>query len=128
MASQWLAWPPKLSSTQEQELTLLATTYALSHGLCYLPKLSAPPLNPQSAIHAPFALFPTPFPEKLFRLGVNLQRAYNMLYARVAQDEEFLDRVMGDQGVAKVDDFVGQLWKGWKSLRDEGMVQVSNLV
>lgn len=40
-------------------------------------------------------------------------------------DEEFLDRVMGaDQGVGKVDDFIGQLWNGWKRLRDEGLVQV----
>ena len=40
-------------------------------------------------------------------------------------DEEFLDRVMGaDQGIGKVDDFIGQLWRGWKQLRDEGLVQV----
>lgn len=41
-------------------------------------------------------------------------------------DEEFLDNVMGtDHGVGKVDDFIGQLWTGWKQLRDEGLAQVS---
>lgn len=40
-------------------------------------------------------------------------------------DEDFLDRVMGaDHGVGKVDDFIGQLWAGWKRLRDEGLAQV----
>lgn len=39
-------------------------------------------------------------------------------------DEEFLDRVMGTEtGVGKVDDFIGQLWTGWKQLRDEGLAQ-----
>ena len=37
-------------------------------------------------------------------------------------DWKFLDKVMG--GVAKVDSFQGELWRGWKSCRDE-LVQVS---
>ena len=58
-------------------------------------------------------------------LAQRLQSTYNLLYARIATDVEFLDRVMGaEQGVGKVDDFVGQLWRGWKKLRDEGLVQV----
>lgn len=47
---------------------------------------------------------------------------YNALYARVALDWGFLDRVMG--GVAKVDSFQGELWRGWKKVREE-LVQVS---
>ena len=39
-------------------------------------------------------------------------------------DEEFLDEVMGEQGVGKVDEFTGQLWRSWKGLRDEGIIQV----
>ena len=40
-------------------------------------------------------------------------------------DEEFLDKVMGaEQGVGRVDDFIGQLWTGWKQLRDKGLAQV----
>ncbi|KZT11780.1 glutathione synthase [Laetiporus sulphureus 93-53] len=39
-------------------------------------------------------------------------------------DEKFLDRIMGEvEGVGKVDLFTGQLWKRWKRLRDEGVVQ-----
>lgn len=40
-------------------------------------------------------------------------------------DDDFLDQIMGvETGVGKVDDFIGQLWTGWKQLRDEGIVQV----
>jgi hypothetical protein len=90
-----------------------------------LPTALAQPSAPTSAIHAPLSLVPFPFPRRLFRLAQRLQRIYNVLYARIAMDEDFLDEVMGAvQGVGKVDQFVGQLWTGWKQLRDEGLVQV----
>lgn len=113
-------WPPNLTDSQLESLTLLATTYALSHGLVYLPVATAQPPAPTSTIHAPLALFPSPFPRRLFEHAQRLQRIYNVLYARVATDEEFLDRVMGEvEGVGKVDEFTGQLWRRWRRLRDE---------
>ncbi|KAG5654319.1 hypothetical protein H0H81_004738 [Sphagnurus paluster] len=118
-------WPPKLSDIQINELTLLATSYAFANGLLYLPPAERQPSIPESAIHAPLALFPSPFPRNLFEQAKRLQHIYNVLYARIAQDEEFLDRIMGtENGVGKVDEFIGQLWTGWKQLRDEGLVQV----
>ncbi|KDQ49237.1 hypothetical protein JAAARDRAFT_143710 [Jaapia argillacea MUCL 33604] len=43
-------------------------------------------------------------------------------------DVPFLDRVMGqEEGVGKVDEFVGQLWRGWKQIRDEGTAQPLHL-
>ncbi|KAJ6612796.1 hypothetical protein B0H10DRAFT_2165465 [Mycena sp. CBHHK59/15] len=117
-------WPPALSVAQLEDLTLYATTYALSHGLLYLPPVKPQPLIPKSAIHAPLSLFPSPFPRRLFALARRLQSSYNTLYARIATDVEFLDKVMGGvEGVGRVDDFVGQLWAGWKNLRDAGLVQ-----
>ena len=119
-------WPPSLSQIQLEALTLYATTYAISHGLLYLPPAEHQPVIPSAAIHAPISLFPSPFPRKLFELGLRLQKTYNILYSRIAMDEEFLDQIMGaETGVGKVDDFIGQLWTGWKQLRDEfGLVQV----
>ena len=108
-----------------QELTRLATTYALAHGLLYLPVGDVQPPAPTSAIHAPLALFPTSFPRSKFSLAQKLQPLYNVLYARVATDEKFLDEVMGGvDGAGKVDRFTGQLWRCWKQLRDEGIHQV----
>ncbi|CAL1713699.1 unnamed protein product [Somion occarium] len=115
-------WPPQLTEAQVHSLTLLATTYALSHGLVYLPVASVQPPTPTSTIHAPLSLFPSPVPRRLFNQARNLQSLYNKLYARIAMDEVFLDRVMGVNGVGKVDEFTGELWKRWKRLRDEGGV------
>jgi glutathione synthase len=118
-------WPPSLTANQLHELTLQATTYAFSNGLLYLPVADRQPPSPTSAIHAPLALFPSPFPRSLFELAKRLQHLYNVLYSRVAQDEAFLDEIMGtEKGVGRVDEFIGQLWSGWKTLRDEGLIQV----
>lgn len=115
----------EVGENELQELTRLATTYALAHGLLYLPAGDVQPLAPTSAIHAPLAIFPTCFPRSKFVLAQKLQPLYNILYARVATDEKFLDEVMGGvEGVGKVDRFTGQLWTCWKRLRDEGIEQV----
>ncbi|KIM29963.1 hypothetical protein M408DRAFT_328409 [Serendipita vermifera MAFF 305830] len=117
-------WPPAISPSQLEELRLIATTYALSHGLLYLPPGQQQPPAPSSAIHAPFALFPSPFPRTLFTHAQDLQQIYNVLYARVASDTEFLDRVLSaETAVGRVDEFVGTLWKIWKEVRSEGLVQ-----
>ncbi|KAF9450553.1 hypothetical protein P691DRAFT_788998 [Macrolepiota fuliginosa MF-IS2] len=119
---------PSLECAQLEELTVYATTYAISHGLLYLPPVLPLPKVPSAAIHAPLALFPSPIPKGLFERAQRLQRIYNVLYSRVALDDEFLDEVMGvENGVGKVDEFIGQLWRGWKTLRDEGIDQSLHL-
>jgi len=123
------SWPPSLTKGQLEALTLTTTNYALGHGLLYLPPAIKQPRVPSAAIHAPVSLFPAPFPRKLFDRAKRIQRTYNVLYARIAQDNEFLDRVMGAEvGVGKADDFIGRLWRGWKSVREEGIIQVSIFV
>lgn len=121
-------WPPTLPVEQLNYLTFQATTYALAHGLLYLPPTNGQPLPPipASAIHAPFALFPTPFPKALFERAQRLQHIYNVLYVRVASDDAFLDTILGaDNAVGRVDQFVGSLWRIWKDLRDDKLPQVS---
>ncbi|KAG6820122.1 hypothetical protein H0H93_005128 [Arthromyces matolae] len=121
-------WPPVLNKAQIDELTLLATSYAFSTGLLYLPPGERQPPIPEFTIHAPLALFPSPFPRNLFEQAKRIQGIYNVLYARIALDNDFLDRIMGtENGVGKVDDFIGQLWTGWKALRDKGLAQALHL-
>ncbi|EAU85776.2 glutathione synthase [Coprinopsis cinerea okayama7 len=121
-AFDFASWPPKLSPEQLNELVSTASAYSLAHGLLYLPPgypLDSPP--PQAAIHAPLSLVPSPFPRDLFESAKRLQTIYNVLYSRIAMNIPFLDEVMGaEQGVGRVDDFIGELWRGWKRLRDEG--------
>jgi hypothetical protein len=118
------AWPPSFTPAQLASLHALATTYALAHGLAYLPPSPPPgPGAPQAAVYAPLSLVPAPFPRVLFERARALQGLYNQLYARVAMDVEFLDRVMGaEEGVGAVDEFTGALWRGWKALRDANAV------
>ncbi|KEP51202.1 eukaryotic glutathione synthase, ATP-binding domain protein [Rhizoctonia solani 123E] len=109
-------WPPSLNNEQRDELSSLAATWALSHGLVYFP---VSPTDRGSVIHAPFTLLPSPFPKVLFQRAQTLQKAYNILYSRIALDRSFLDAVMGDNGgVSDVDQFTRELWKAWKSVRD----------
>src|SRR5438876_5689663 len=104
-----IQWPPNLPDDQVHELADRATTYALAHGLLYLTKSSpasnkpgnaVPTLGPSSAIHAPISLFPSPFPRRHFELAQRLQRTYNVLYARIAMDEPFLDGLVGGMTAA----------------------------
>ncbi|KAF9232322.1 glutathione synthase [Melanogaster broomeanus] len=119
-------WPPSLTDTQLETLTYHATTYALSHGLTYLPLAPTQPPSPTSAIHAPISLLP--IPRSLFEKAQGLQSVYNTLYARVATNNEFLDQEMGAElGVGKADEFVRTLWKGWKEIREEGIIQPLHL-
>ncbi|KAL4080595.1 hypothetical protein J3A83DRAFT_4084540 [Scleroderma citrinum] len=121
-------WPPTLTDTQIESLTLHGTTYALFNGLTYLPPGTTQPPSPSSAIHAPISLLPSPVPRSLFVAVQQLQSAYNVLYSRIAMDDDFLDKVMGAvEGAGKVDDFTGTLWRGWKDIRDEGIVQPLHL-
>ncbi|KAF8627449.1 hypothetical protein AX17_006263 [Amanita inopinata Kibby_2008] len=125
MASfDYAEWPPALSESQLETLHKYATTYALAHGLLYLPAVQPQPKAPISAIHAPFSLLPSPFPRKLFLQASRLQSIYNVLYARIAMDDDFLDEVMGaERGIGRVDGFIGQLWTGWRQLREQGLAQ-----
>lgn len=113
-------WPPALPSSHLNHIQSLAVTHALSHGFTHLPPSPSNP--PTHTFAAPLSLFPSPFPRHLFELACEIQTVYNALYARIALDWQFLDRVMG--GVAKVDSFQGELWRGWKKVREE-LVQVS---
>lgn len=114
-------WPPSLTPEQHDHLLLLASTYALSHGFTILPPNSTTP--PTHTFAAPLSLFPTPFPRHLYQLAKDIQPMYNTIYARIALDWDFLDRVMGGS-VSKVDSFQGELWRGWKRVRDE-LIQVA---
>lgn len=117
-------WPPKLG---DQAVLELASDWALSSGLVLRPPTSstdAAYTRPgQSVIHAPYALYPSAFPRKLFQQAMDLQAVYNRLYADVTVDDAFLDKVIGG-AVSKVDEFQGRLYDIWKQVKKEGICQV----
>lgn len=118
-------WPPHLSQELNDHLLLLASDWSLSHGLVLRPP-AAPNSTPSTtaSIHAPYSLFPSPFPRKLFEEAKRLQVLYNTLYSHVSVDNDFLEEVVGG-AVSKVDEFQGKLFEIWKKVNDEGIKQVS---
>ncbi|GAA5986277.1 hypothetical protein JCM11641_004876 [Rhodosporidiobolus odoratus] len=124
------AWPPSLPAEQEQSLISLSTDYSLAHGLIVrpFPTDSSNPssISTTSAIHAPYALYPSPFPRDLFQQAIDLQPLYNALYARVTADDDFLEEVVGG-AVAKVDEFQRRLYEIWKTVKKEGIKQPLSL-
>lgn len=113
------AWPPALSDEARDYLSTQATDYALAHGIVYRPLPTSPTSSPpsDSAIHAPFSLFPSPFPRTLFEKAQHIQPAYDLLYAQVSSDHAFLQNVIGES-VIQVDEFQKQLWDIYISVKD----------
>lgn len=114
------AWPPSLSDEARDYLSHQATDYALSHGIVYRPLPTPPSAAPptSSTIHAPFSLFPSPFPRTLFDKAQSIQPAYDLLYAQVSSNHTFLQRVIGDS-VVQVDSFQKQLWDIYVTVKDD---------
>lgn len=121
-------WPPAQTTPQHEALLSLASDYALSHGLVLRPSATSSVAGPSttSAIHAPYSLFPSPFPRKLFEQAQGLQEIYNSLYANAAVDGPFLTHVVGG-AVALVDEFQGRLYAIWQQVQAEGTQQVCNI-
>jgi hypothetical protein len=114
-------WPPRTSDQEQASLLSLAVDYALSTSLIIRPP-GDPPSTTQ-ALHAPVSLYPTPFPKHLFNQALDLQPFYNEVYAKVTNDDAFLESVIGG-AVARVDAFQGELWNIYKIVRQEGLAQV----
>ncbi|CAO1624172.1 unnamed protein product [Parajaminaea phylloscopi] len=110
-------WPPKLTEAQAAALAAQATDFALAHGIVYRPTGQPPPST--HAHHAPISLLPSPFPRSAFTGALELQPILNELYAAVALDDAFLERVVGGN-VAQVDEFQRGLWEVYKSVREQG--------
>ncbi|POY70883.1 putative Glutathione synthase [Rhodotorula taiwanensis] len=130
MASQ--DWPPQSGEAAQAAVLDLACDWALANGLVLRPQTGSPAATTlgskpgQLAIHAPFALYPSAFPRRLFQQALALQPVYNQLYADVTVDDRFLEHVIGG-AVSKVDEFQGRLYEIWKQVKREGIMQPLSL-
>ena len=118
-------YPPQLSPREEAYLLSNLKDWSIAHGLAVRP---APSFVQQAqdpsgvlATTAPVTLFPSLFPRSCFEDGLAIQKAYNELYAAIAQDEEWLKSIVEE--LLEVDDFVAQLWSTHLAVKKEGYVQ-----
>ena len=90
-------YPPELTAAETEQLLFTVKDWTIAHGLTVRPPpaLVANGADPHGvlATTAPVTLFPSPFPRVCFEQAQSIQRAYNRLYAAIAQDEEFLETV-----------------------------------
>jgi hypothetical protein len=91
MAFSPTIYPPSLSQQQLSYLIFNIKDYQLTHGMLLKYGTDA---NSVSGVPIGVSLFPTLFPESLFEEARELQTVYNKLYARVAEDEEWLLKVL----------------------------------
>nr|CAD2189546.1 unnamed protein product [Meloidogyne enterolobii] len=75
---------------------------------------------------APFSLFPSPFPKRLFDQALSVQKALNLLYFKVSWDYEFLKQ--SHQQVIKSDEFTRRLMSILDIVYKEGIKQPITLL
>jgi glutathione synthase len=90
------SYPPKLSQQELHTLREAAIDYALANGLVVRPTTDKQIhfANNAAVTHAPFSLFPTPFPRREFEKAQKLQTIWNELIHRLSQDDAFLNEIM----------------------------------
>ena len=92
------SYPPVLEEQESERLVQAVKDWTIGNGLAVRPPVSVVPAEADPhgilATSAPVTLFPSPFPQICFEQAKAVQTAYNELYARISQDEEFISQVV----------------------------------
>lgn len=96
-ASVYANHPPAITPEQEEYLVQSVKDWSVQHGLTVRPSPTfvSKETDPHNilATNAPVTLFPSPFPKSCFDQAQSIQKAYNELYAAIANDEEWLEGI-----------------------------------
>jgi len=91
-------YPPNLHPSEAEQLVATIKDWSIAHGLAVRPPpaVISAEADPQGilATTVPVTLFPSPFPRICFEQAKSIQKAYNKLYASIAQDEGFLEEIV----------------------------------
>ncbi|CAG8514581.1 7597_t:CDS:10 [Ambispora gerdemannii] len=125
------SYPPQVSEANLKHLKELSIDWALSHGVVIRPPADLALANNSSVIHAPLALFPSPFPKKAFEKGLLLQPLFNLLFHRLTKDNEYIKEIMNENNcrnrLSKGDDFIEKLYNIYLTVNKEGISQPISL-
>ncbi|RKF59496.1 Glutathione synthetase large chain [Erysiphe neolycopersici] len=112
-----------ISKAEQQYLVSVITDWSLSHGLAI--KSFAGQNNTDSRDEiittVPLTLFPSPFPRTCFEQARDIQRDFNLLYASISQDEDFLRSTI--EKIIDTDSFIAKLWNVHLKVKEEGYTQ-----
>ncbi|KAH8060480.1 glutathione synthase [Aureococcus anophagefferens] len=86
----------RLSAVEEPQERVVgdAVAWCVAHGASYAAPVAAGEAPSLSFTHAPFALFPFPFPRSEYERLVAMQPAFNRLVERVARDAAWLEATL----------------------------------
>lgn len=117
MNGSFANYPPENTEAALEEYKCWAVDYAYSHGIAFLAPSRVKETEgalPQglTLTHAPFTLYPSPFPRALFNSAYDLGPAFATLYHRVANDERLMAQIMEE--VSEHDDFTARLYAIYK--------------
>lgn len=100
-----MKYPPTISSNDRQTIVTDAIDWALAHGLVVRPTVDKQQhFKNQSAVtHAPFALYPTPFPRAEFEKAKGLQQPWNTLIHQLSLDDALIKKAMSSYVCIKKD-------------------------
>jgi hypothetical protein len=91
-------FPPQPTPEETDRLVTVIKDWSIAHGLAVRPSpaIVSEEVDPHRilATTVPVTLFPSPFPRVCFDQALSVQKAYNKLYASIAQDEEFLKGIV----------------------------------
>jgi hypothetical protein len=118
--SSRMTYPPPLSDEQYASLVSDIKDWQITHG-SLLKLVQTDEENTVKCHPVGTTLFPTLFPKELFHDAHALQKAYNKLYAAVAEDDEWLFDVLKE--LFDVDDLASALWEIYQEVKEEGFVQ-----
>jgi glutathione synthetase len=118
--SSRMTYPPPLSNEQYASLVSDIKDWQITHG-SLLKLVQTDEENTVKCHPVGTTIFPTLFPKELFHEAHALQKAYNKLYAAVAEDDEWLFDVLKE--LFDVDDLASTLWEIYQEVKEEGFVQ-----
>lgn len=89
------SYPPQVPSEKLEDILTVAIDWALAHGLIVRPTSDKQVFKNNAAVtHAPFALYPTPFPRHEFERAKKLQNPWNTLIHKMSQDDNLISETM----------------------------------
>ncbi|XP_072099857.1 glutathione synthetase isoform X1 [Mobula birostris] len=108
-----------LNSSLIQHLTVAAKDAALLQGI--LMRTKEDPASSETICYAPFSLFPSPVPTKLFTQAFEVQQDFNVLVDKISMDSEFLRRALAS--TIEADEFTARLFDIYNQVLQEGITQ-----
>jgi len=118
MAEILPSYPPSLPPKAYTFLLSSLVDYCLAHGITVRPV--APSEGNHLASHVPVTLFPSLFPRSAWEQSLGVQTTYNELYAKIANDVEWLGPIMEEYYHFQGKETNRDLWRSTTLLNNFG--------